>query len=124
MTSAARVVLADDHDSYRQGLARAIARCRDLELVGEASDGQAALELVRTTAPDLVVLDVRMPGMTGLELARELQGLKGTTVVLLTGTATTALGEAARAAGARAVLSKELSRHDICRRLLKIQQVL
>jgi two-component system nitrate/nitrite response regulator NarL len=119
-SDALRVVVADDHDAYRRGLARAIDRHHGLELAGEAADGESALDLVLRLVPDVALLDVRMPGLDGLELARRLGALEGTTIVLLTGSHTTVLCGAARQAGARALLSKELSRYDICRRILAL----
>jgi two-component system nitrate/nitrite response regulator NarL len=115
-----RVVIADDHETYRQGLARAIRRFGRLDLVGEAVDGDEALEVVREASPDVALLDVRMPGLDGLEVARRLRDLGGVHVVLLTGSATESLVEAAEAAGARALLSKDLARDEICRRLLDL----
>src|SRR3954470_2276802 len=80
-----RVVIADDHETYRRGLARAIRRFGTLDLVGEASDGAEALHVIREASPDVAVLDVRMPEIDGLEVARRLHELGGVTVVLLTG---------------------------------------
>jgi two-component system nitrate/nitrite response regulator NarL len=116
-----RVVIADDHETYRRGLARAIRRFGTLELVGEASDGDEALALIREASPDIAVLDVRMPGLDGLEIARRLRELGGTTVVLLTGSSTEELAAAAEAAGVQALLSKDLARDDICHRLLTLR---
>jgi two-component system nitrate/nitrite response regulator NarL len=116
-----RVVIADDHETYRRGLARAIRRFGTLELVGEASDGSEALALIREASPDIAVLDVRMPGLDGLEIARRLRELGGTTVVLLTGSSTEELAAAAEAAGVQALLSKDLARDDICHRLLTLR---
>jgi DNA-binding NarL/FixJ family response regulator len=115
-----RIVIADDHETYRSGLARAIRRFGTLELVGEATDGHEALEVIREVSPDIALLDVRMPGLDGLEVARRLRELGGITVVLLTGSATEQLAAAAEAAGARALLRKDLARDDICHRLLAL----
>ncbi|MCW3023426.1 MAG: response regulator transcription factor [Conexibacter sp.] len=118
---ALRVVIADDHETYRKGLARAIRRFGTLDLVGEAADGLEALAIVREASPDVALLDVRMPGLDGLEIARRLRELGGVHVVLLTGSATQTLRAAAEAAGAHALLSKDLARDDICRRLLVLR---
>jgi two-component system nitrate/nitrite response regulator NarL len=66
-----RVVIADDHPFYRQGLARLLSQC-GVEVVGQASNGQAAIELVEQTAPDVAVVDLNMPGMSGVEVTRRL----------------------------------------------------
>src|SRR3954470_13739879 len=116
-----RVVIADDHETYRRGLARAIRRFGTLDLVGEAADGATALALILEFSPDVALLDVRMPGLDGLELARRLRDLGGITVVLLTGSDADALAGAAAAAGVAQLLSKDLARDEICRRLLTLR---
>jgi DNA-binding NarL/FixJ family response regulator len=68
---ALRVVIADDHPFYRQGLARLLKQS-GVEVVGEASNGLAAVELVERTAPDVAVIDLNMPGMSGIEVTRRL----------------------------------------------------
>ncbi|GAA2805322.1 response regulator transcription factor [Saccharopolyspora taberi] len=82
-----RVALADDQALVRMGLRVLIERENDLELVGEAEDGAAAVELVRRTTPDVLLLDVKMPGMDGLQALRSITGdpaLEGTRVVIVT----------------------------------------
>ena len=66
------IVLADDHRIVRQGLRALLAGEADFEVVGEADDGREALELVRRLNPDVLVLDLMMPGLNGLEVARQL----------------------------------------------------
>ncbi|HWH95922.1 MAG TPA: response regulator transcription factor [Baekduia sp.] len=116
-----RIVIADDHETYRRGLARAIRRFGTLHLVGEATDGSDALQMILELSPDVALLDVRMPGLDGLEVARRLRDLGGISVVLLTGSDTGELSNAAEAVGVRALLSKDLARDDICRRLLALR---
>ncbi|RCK68780.1 DNA-binding response regulator [Desertihabitans brevis] len=67
-----RVLLADDHQLVRTGLRRILEAEPDLAVVGEAGDGVEAVELTRTLTPDLAVLDVSMPRMTGLQAARQI----------------------------------------------------
>ncbi len=66
----ARVLLADDHDLFREGLAGLIEAQADLEVVGQAEDGLDALALVRELKPDLIVMDIKMPVCDGLEATR------------------------------------------------------
>ena len=66
-----RVVVADDHPFYRQGLARLLAYS-GVEVVGQAANGPAAIELVEQKAPDVAVVDLNMPGMSGVEVTRRL----------------------------------------------------
>jgi DNA-binding NarL/FixJ family response regulator len=66
-----RVVIADDHPFYRQGLARLLSQS-GVEVVGQAANGPAAIELVERTAPDVAVVDLNMPGMSGVEVTRRL----------------------------------------------------
>ncbi|MES4784905.1 MAG: hypothetical protein C4294_02795, partial [Nitrospiraceae bacterium] len=68
-----RVLLADDHRIMREGLRSIIEGQADLEVVGEASDGRTAVEVARETRPDVVVMDVNMPQMNGLEATRQIK---------------------------------------------------
>ncbi|MFJ8386611.1 response regulator [Streptomyces sp. NPDC094438] len=65
-----RVVLADDQPLIRAGLVMVIADIPDIEIVGEAGNGAEAVQLVRDLKPDVVVMDIRMPGMDGIEATR------------------------------------------------------
>ncbi len=67
-----RVVLADDHSIVRASIRRLLEKAGDIEVVGEASDGMETIRLVEELAPDVLLLDVEMPGMKGFEVARRL----------------------------------------------------
>lgn len=83
MSRPLRVMLVDDEEPARDRLRRMLAGFADVELVGEASDGEEALERIESLGPDLVLLDIQMPGCTGLEVAASLKG-PGPAVVFCT----------------------------------------
>jgi len=80
---AIRILLADDHAILRRGLKALLEREPDFEVVGEASDGRETVRLAGETQADVVVLDITMPQLNGIEAARQLQG-KGIAVIILT----------------------------------------
>jgi DNA-binding NarL/FixJ family response regulator len=85
MTEPLRILLADDHVLLRKGMRSLIAARNDMLVVGEASDGFQAIELARTTAPDIVLLDISMPRCTGLEaLPQILRDAPQARIVMLT----------------------------------------
>jgi len=81
--SKVRVVLADDHTIVRQGLHALLASEEEIEVVGDASDGRAAVEKARELCPDVVLMDIAMPGLNGIEATRQLASLLPTTRVII-----------------------------------------
>jgi len=76
MKSEIRILIADDHPVIREGLRRIIEKDSSLEIVAEAKDGQTALALLQAMKPDMAILDIKMPKMSGLAVAQELQKKK------------------------------------------------
>lgn len=113
--------IADDHEGYRGGMARLIGDHPALELVGEAADGAAALRAVVDLQPDVALLDVRMPAMSGLDVCRRLRADRSapaTHVVLITGTPDRVVAAQAADAGAVALLDKQTPPLAICAELV------
>lgn len=67
-----RVLVVDDHDLVRSGITRMLADDPDIEVIGEASSGEVAIDAVRQSRPDIVLMDIRMPGIGGLEATRRI----------------------------------------------------
>ncbi|MBD8906861.1 response regulator transcription factor [Methylorubrum zatmanii] len=102
-----RVVLIDDHPIFRSGVRGLLGETEGVEVVGEASNGQHALDLARTTRPDVVVMDITMIGMNGLAVARSLHEAGSTArVVFLTVNEDRAFVDEAFAAGAQGYVLK------------------
>ena len=78
-----KVLIADDHAILRQGIKRVLNFEEDIEVVGEAEDGQEALARTLVVQPDILLLDLNMPGLTGLEVANQLQAAKCKTKIIV-----------------------------------------
>ncbi len=78
-----RVIIVDDHPVTRDGLRLALSSDEDVEVVGEAATGEEAIQVVETAAPEVVFMDVRMPGMSGLEATRIIRRSSPQTKVIL-----------------------------------------
>jgi two-component system invasion response regulator UvrY len=78
-----KVMLVDDHDLVRLGIKRLLADVRGIEVIGEASTGEEAIELAKTLKPQVVLMDVKMPGMGGLEATKRLLRLDSGIKVLV-----------------------------------------
>ena len=68
-----RILLADDHEIVREGICSLIEKQSDMEVVGLASDGQEAIEMAKQFSPDVIVMDVGMPGINGVEATRQIK---------------------------------------------------
>lgn len=112
MAGPLRVVIADDEAVIRLGL-RAMLEDQGYQVVGEASDGRRALDLVGKLRPDLVFLDIKMPGMDGLAAARALLLDRAVPVIILTAYADREFVGRAREAGVLAYLVKPVRESDL-----------
>jgi NarL family two-component system response regulator LiaR len=120
MTEYIRVGLIDDHAVVRQGVRAFLAAQPDLLVVGEAGSGEEALELVTAQVPDVVLLDLVMPGMDGVETLRRLkQSSPHTQVVVLTSYLQDELIFPAIRAGARSYLLKDSGAEEIAEAVRK-----
>jgi DNA-binding NarL/FixJ family response regulator len=111
----ARVVIVDDHTLFRTGL-RGLLEEHGVDVVAEAPDGETAVELVRAAAPDVVLMDISLPGMSGIEATTRIRGLAPSTqVVMLTVSAEECDVERAIFAGAHGYVVKDAPVDEIVR---------
>src|SRR5262245_10117065 len=111
-----RVAIVDDHPVFRAGLRAVVQECPDLEYVGEAGDGVAAVALAATLQPDVVLMDIHMPGGTGVAATRRITAEQpAVRVLMLTMLEDDTSVFAAMRAGARGYLLKGAAPDDIVR---------
>ncbi len=111
-----RVLLADDHDLFRQGVRRLLEGVSDLEVIGEGRTGEETVRLVEDLVPDIVLLDITMPGLSGIDAARLIKTASPRTgVIMLTVHADEEFLFEAIKAGAMGYLLKDASPDDLVR---------
>jgi DNA-binding NarL/FixJ family response regulator len=109
-----KVLIADDHPLILQGLRRTLEACEDIEVVGEARAGNEVPPLVQRRAPDVVLLDLRMPGLDGIGCVREIKAVApDVKSVLLTASEDREAIEAAIEAGASGYVLKSVNALDV-----------
>jgi two-component system nitrate/nitrite response regulator NarL len=115
------VVIADDHPIYREGIARVLAARPELELVAELGDGREALEVILSAAPDVALLDVRLPSLDGPQILAALRRESARTrVIFISAHAEGAAVYEAMAGGAMGYLSKEATREEIVDAVVRV----
>ena len=113
-----RILLADDHHMVRQGIRQLLEREVDFEVVGEAASSREAIELVNNIQPDVVVMDIRLPGTSGIEACEEItRRYPSTKVIMLTSYAEDEMLFSAIRAGASGYILKQIGGEDLIRAL-------
>ena len=117
-----RVIIAEDHTILREGLRALLSSSPDFEIVGEAEDGRAAIKCVETTRPDLILMDLSMPRMSGLDAIREIKRqFPHTKIVVLTVHKTEEYVLATLKAGADGYVLKDTTHAEL---LMALQSVM
>lgn len=110
------VVIADDHPVFREGMRGMLEAAEDMEVVGEATTGNEAVEVVMQHTPNVVLMDLKMPGLNGVEATRSIvQSLPGVYVLVITMFEDDSSVFAAMRAGARGYVLKDAAREEILR---------
>jgi DNA-binding NarL/FixJ family response regulator len=118
-----RILLADDHTVMRAGLRALLERQPNLEVVGEAEDGRQTVELASSRVPDVVVMDIAMPNLNGVEATRRMVSKQPTiSVVILSMYSDESYVMRALQAGARAYLLKDSAVTDLIRAIEAVSQ--
>jgi len=113
-----RILLVDDHEVVRLGLKSLLERHSQFDVVGEASTAREAIEMVGNTRPDVVVMDIRLPGTSGIEACEEITGrYPETKVIMLTSYAEDEMLFSAIRAGASGYILKQIGGEDLVRAL-------
>jgi DNA-binding NarL/FixJ family response regulator len=120
---AVSVLVVDDSEIFRRGMTRAVQRHAGLELAGEADSGEAALGAIARLRPDVVLLDLCMPGLDGLRVLARLRAAEPPhpcRVLLVSASIDDEVERAAGAAGAAGCIGKDSPRTDICAEALRL----
>ena len=118
-----RILLADDHNVMRRGLRLLLENQRGFEVVGEASDGRQAAELAETLKPDVAVLDIAMPNLSGIEAAKRISAaLPNTSIVILSMHSDESYVLRALKAGAKGYLLKDSAEGDLIQAIRSVHE--
>ena len=117
------VLLAEDHTIVREGFRKMLELENDFEVVGEAQEGREAVALAKKLRPAVVLMDIAMPKLNGLEATRQLlKALPAIKVVILSAHSDDAYVKNATESGAVGFLLKQTSAHEVCRAIREVQQ--
>jgi len=117
------VLLAEDHMIVREGFRKMLELEDDFEIVGEAQDGRVAVALAKKFRPEVVLMDIAMPLLNGLEATRQvLKAVPATKVLMLSAHSDDAYVKNATDSGAMGFLLKQTSAHDVCRAIREVQK--
>lgn len=115
------ILIVEDHTMVRQGLGMMFKLEPDINVIGEASDGRNAIAKAMELRPDIVLMDIAMPGLNGLEATRQLiKALPDTKIIILTAHGDDAYVKNAVDSGASGFLLKQDSAHDVCRAVREV----
>jgi DNA-binding NarL/FixJ family response regulator len=115
-----RVVLADDHKVMREGLRMILDREVDIEVVGEADEGAAAIHLARELRPDVMVMDISMTGLNGVQATEALATIPGIRILILTRHAERAYVQRLLTAGASGYVLKQSAADELVRAIRRV----
>ena len=110
-----RILMADDHPMFRQGLRALLESNEDFEIVGEATNGSETVLMTQQQLPDVLLLDVSMPGMSGFDVLRQIAGLDNVRTIMLTAGITKSDIVQALQLGARGVVWKDVGAEILCK---------
>ncbi|MCX6893962.1 MAG: response regulator transcription factor [Verrucomicrobia bacterium] len=117
------VLLAEDHMIVREGFRKMLEFEADIAVIGEAQDGRQAVALAKKLRPDVVLMDIAMPLLNGLEATRQvLKAVPKTKVLILSAHSDDAYVQNATESGAVGFLLKQTSAHDVCRAIREVQK--
>jgi len=116
-----RIIIADDHPIFRGGLRQIISADESIEIIGEAENGEKALEIIQELKPDIAVLDIDMPKKTGLDVIRELKD-SNTKIIFLTMYAEEDIFDEAMDFGIKGYVLKDSAVNDIIECILSVNE--
>jgi len=116
-----RILIADDHSVVRTGLKILLDSQEDMEVVAEAGDGEEAVRLTQQHLPDVVVMDIRMPGLSGIEACQRIkETAEGVAIIILTSYAEDDLLSSAIDAGASGYVLKRIGNNDLVKAIRSV----